>query len=185
MFTISCYTFHPLIQRFVRLWRYVQLVSDILTCILSMICCQCVDAMPLSTSTSVESKTSIEALKLQENKPEAQLVDPGKSSGEPLRAQHLVIDFTPGREDTPEIQAKCQQFWQFTKNKPELGGMMVQPSQDSDRRLTELSSSVIHQVPYSDRNRTNLPAIHTIRKMDKRGAVKAAFNTGEVSKYYT
>lgn len=42
-------------------------------------------------------------------------------------------------------------------------------SQDSDRRLTELSSSVIHQVPYSDRNRTNLPAIHTIRKMDKRG----------------
>ncbi|CAH0578912.1 unnamed protein product [Chrysodeixis includens] len=180
MFTISCYTFHPLIQRFVRLWRYVQLVSDILTCILSMICCQCVDAMPFSASTSVTSRASIEAIKLEEKKPEPQLVDPGKSSGEPLRAQHLVIDFAPGREDTPEIQAKCQQFWKFAKNKPELGGMMVQPSLDSDRRFRELSSS-IHQVPYSDRNRTNLPAIHVIRKMDKRGHHKPfSFNESDM-----
>lgn len=60
-------------------------------------------------------------------KPKSQLVDAGRSSGEPMRAQHLVIDFTPRREDTPEIQARCQQFWQFAKKQPELQGMMVQP----------------------------------------------------------
>ena len=60
MFSVSPYAFHPLIQRFVRLWRYVQVVSDMITFVLSMICCQCGDVMPLSTSGSADTKPSVQ-----------------------------------------------------------------------------------------------------------------------------
>lgn len=54
-------------------------------------------------------------------------VDHGRCSGEPMKEQHLVIDFTPRRKDTPETVERCQQFRKFANKQAELEGMMAQP----------------------------------------------------------
>lgn len=41
-----------------------------------------------------------------------------------MKAHHLVIDFAPGREDTPEIQERCHQYWQ-NKNRQEYNDMVI------------------------------------------------------------
>lgn len=55
------------------------------------------------------------------------------SCGEPLMAQHLMLDFTPGDEDTEYIQKKCCAFWDFIKSYPELQSLMVVPVSKSKR----------------------------------------------------
>ncbi|XP_052759459.1 uncharacterized protein LOC116413544 isoform X3 [Galleria mellonella] len=47
------------------------------------------------------------------------------SCGEPLLAQHLVIDFSPTEElDNDVVQKKCCAFWKFIRSNPELQTMM-------------------------------------------------------------
>ncbi|CAG9786439.1 unnamed protein product [Diatraea saccharalis] len=122
MFTISSYALHPLAQRFIRLWRYAQLVSDCLTFLLSMLCCQCGAMMPLSTSSSIaDGDESIEAYRIVSEP----VIDAGRASGEPFRPQHLVIDFNPQAGDTDEVSLKCQQLWEVVNNHPALEGMMA------------------------------------------------------------
>ncbi|PZC71502.1 hypothetical protein B5X24_HaOG213210 [Helicoverpa armigera] len=181
MFTVSCYSFHPVVHRFVRLWKYVQIVSDILTFLLSMICCQCVVGEPLSPASSVDLKKSMQIFEAQAIKRKQDALDKAKSSGEPMRAQHLVIDFAPGREDTPEIQARCHQYWELAKNKTDHE--RKHPSPKPERHLINLSSSPPHLDTGTDRN--NLPAIHSMKKTKKKGCVKAPFGSGEMNHYFT
>ncbi|XP_063897795.1 uncharacterized protein LOC110382488 [Helicoverpa armigera] len=108
-------------------------------------------------------------------------LDKAKSSGEPMRAQHLVIDFAPGREDTPEIQARCHQYWELAKNKTDHE--RKHPSPKPERHLINLSSSPPHLDTGTDRN--NLPAIHSMKKTKKKGCVKAPFGSGEMNPYFT
>uniref|UniRef100_A0A2A4J5M8 Uncharacterized protein n=1 Tax=Heliothis virescens TaxID=7102 RepID=A0A2A4J5M8_HELVI len=106
-------------------------------------------------------------------------LDQGRSSGEPMR--HLFIDFTPGREDTPEIQARCHQYWELAKNRTELDGMHSSPK--PERHLIDLSRGSAHPDTGTDRN--NIPAIHTMKKTKKKGGVKAALESGELNPYFT
>ncbi|KAL0840841.1 hypothetical protein ABMA28_014647 [Loxostege sticticalis] len=167
MFTISPYDFHPLLHRFVSLWRYVQVVSDCLTFLLSMLCCQCWNMMPLSPSPSEQA--SVESFQIL---PEP-IIEPGRASGEPFSAQHLVIDFTPQPGDTEETSLKCQQFWEVVNGHPELEGMMALP-ENKTQAMKESSVSVHKPLPPADTNPA-FPAIHTIRSIGDRGAIDAAF----------
>ncbi|XP_037300882.1 uncharacterized protein LOC119191103 [Manduca sexta] len=51
--------------------------------------------------------------------------------GEPLLAQHLVVDFTPDDKlDTDYIQRKVCAFWEFVDVTPELRDILVLPDSD-------------------------------------------------------
>ncbi|CAH0701487.1 unnamed protein product [Spodoptera exigua] len=166
MFTVSCYVFHPLLHRFVRLWRYVQVVSDVLNFYLTMLCCPCANEVPFSTSSSVDSKPSVQIFKAEALAKAQKQVDHGPSCGEPVKAPHLVIDFTPGREDTPEIQKRCQQYWQDAKNRQEHNDMTSKSQSPID--LTTDGS-------HHDRRResqNNIPRVHMHKKHSKKGNVQ-------------
>ncbi|XP_059056930.1 uncharacterized protein LOC131850646 [Achroia grisella] len=107
MFNISCYAVHPIIKRFITLWRYAQAVSDCLTFALSVLCCQCWEMMPISAASGEQA--SIEAFKI------VPVVDAGRSTGESLKAQHLVLDFTPKAEDNEEVQRRCLRLWDLAQ----------------------------------------------------------------------
>ncbi|XP_028163944.1 uncharacterized protein LOC114355343 [Ostrinia furnacalis] len=169
MFTISPYAFHPLLQRFVALWRYVQVVSDCLTFLLSMLCCQCWTLMPLSPTTS--EKASVESFQIL---PEAR-IEPGRASGEPFRAQHLVIDFSPQPGDTEETGAKCQQFWEAVNAHPDLDGMMVLPENKTQAVIN--SSVPVHKPSSPSAHQPNFQALHSIKDMGDTGVFNAAFAT--------
>ena len=47
--------------------------------------------------------------------------------GEPLVAQHLVLDFTPNEDDTDLVQEKICSFWKFINNNPEIQNLKVKP----------------------------------------------------------
>lgn len=48
--------------------------------------------------------------------------------GEPLKTQHVAVDFTPSEElDTEFVQNKCFAFWDFVSNSLELQDLKVLP----------------------------------------------------------
>ncbi|KAF9817601.1 hypothetical protein SFRURICE_014740 [Spodoptera frugiperda] len=174
MFTVSCYVFHPLVQRLVRLWRYVQVVSDVLTFFLAMLCCQCAAAVPFSTSSSVDSKPSVQIFKAEALTQKQTETENDQSCGEPVKAHHLVIDFAPGREDTPEIQERCHQYWQ-NKNRQEYNDMSSKSKNQID-------------LPHPDRSiesQSIIPAVHTHKKHNKKGNVQTAVDSSTVIQYRT
>ncbi|XP_049868651.1 uncharacterized protein LOC126368626 isoform X2 [Pectinophora gossypiella] len=61
MFTVSCYTLHPIVAKILALWRWAQTVSDWLTFLLSMSCCQCWAGMP---PPSISDNDSISCYKM-------------------------------------------------------------------------------------------------------------------------
>ncbi|KAG6455688.1 hypothetical protein O3G_MSEX009357 [Manduca sexta] len=159
MFTVSCYTFHPLASRYVRLRRRVHVVSEWMVCVMATVCCPCCTAMPLASSASCYSRTS----------------------GEPFRPQHITVDFTPGAEDSSAVEDKCYQFWEFVTSQPELDAFTVQP--DSEISLPDTTYIVSRQEPHNDvENQQHYPAIHAMRKMEDKGAVDAALNIATTSK---
>ncbi|XP_030029841.2 uncharacterized protein LOC115447065 [Manduca sexta] len=176
MFTVSCYTFHPLASRYVRLRRRVHVVSEWMVCVMATVCCPCCTAMPLASSASCYSKAS-ELLETVQ-KP---VIDPGRTSGEPFRPQHITVDFTPGAEDSSAVEDKCYQFWEFVTSQPELDAFTVQP--DSEISLPDTTYIVSRQEPHNDvENQQHYPAIHAMRKMEDKGAVDAALNIATTSK---
>ncbi|XP_022831225.1 uncharacterized protein LOC111359804 [Spodoptera litura] len=179
MFTVSCYVFHPLLQRLVRLWRYVQVVSDVLTFFLAMLCCQCAAAVPFSTSSSMDSKPSVQIFKAEALTQKQEEIENDQSCGEPVKAHHLVIDFAPGREDTPEIQERCHQYWQDAKNRQEHNNMS-----SKSKNLIDLSKTGSHP-DRSIESQSNIPSVHTHKKHNKKGNVQTALDSSTAIKYHT
>ncbi|XP_075973043.1 uncharacterized protein LOC142974529 [Anticarsia gemmatalis] len=157
MFTVSCYAFHPLILRFVRLWKYVQVVSDVLTCLLSMLCCQCVDMMPVPGTDSENSVPTGQVFRSQLPKNQ---VDPEKASGDIRRPQSMVIDYT---EDTPEFQTKRKHTSQSVHKDHELQGI-VNPVQ---QRLNDEEPASTSRYQNS-REKNIIPSVHFVKKVNKK-----------------
>ncbi|KAJ8730418.1 hypothetical protein PYW07_017456 [Mythimna separata] len=179
MLTVSCYAFHPLIQRFVRLWRYVQVVSDVITFGLSMLCCQCSDAMPLSSSASVETKPSIQVFEGYRRFPTEVESCPGRTS-EPRKPEHMVIDVTPGTADMPTTQERHQEY-RLHKSRTASDAMMVEPQREagpSKRQLIDLSRDPVRPVIVVEQSNGSIPGIHAARKHNKTGCLKDALQTG-------
>ncbi|KAJ8727833.1 hypothetical protein PYW08_016218 [Mythimna loreyi] len=188
MLTVSCYAFHPLIQRFVRLWRYVQVVSDVITFALSMLCCQCSDAMPLSSSSSVETKPSIQVFEGYRRCPaEGQGSQPGHS-GDPLKPEHMVIDVSPGRGDMPKTQERHQDYWQSPKTRTGTVGMMVESPREagpSKQPLIDLSRDSVPPVIVVEQINKTVPGIHMARTHNNTGRLKDAVQSGAVNRCCT
>ncbi|XP_026725403.1 uncharacterized protein LOC113492227 [Trichoplusia ni] len=73
------------------------------------------------------------------------------SCGEPMRAQRLLIDFTPNKEDSDFVQRKICTFWNFIANTPEIKNLRVLPeketSYDKSGKVGEGSHSLSLSVP--------------------------------------
>ncbi|CAB3223551.1 unnamed protein product [Arctia plantaginis] len=167
MFTVSCYAFHPLVLQFVRIWRYTQVVSEVLTCILSMVCCQCMNMMLLSNRSSNESQFSVQRFKDDfVNHTNFGMV---KEEGESPRTQYTVVDVHPEAKITSKAQTRCGEGWQFGISDQELQDKMefaVQKHICSTRDLQTATSFWTHHLG------DNIPGIHSTRK----GVVKPSSN---------
>ncbi|XP_028032275.1 uncharacterized protein LOC114244601 [Bombyx mandarina] len=190
MITVSCYKFHRITSRFVRLWRKVQTVSDYLTFPLAFLCCQGV-GMPLSEATSSDIKDgAIKQLKYDvasmENHRTKQhghpaLIDPGRSSGEPLSEGHYTIDFAPAPGDNEETAMRCQDFWEMITNEKQLEGFMANPVNIMESLQEENQSEAeSSQAPTFEINEANnFPAINAIKTLNKKGLAASIFGTGK------
>ncbi|XP_072932321.1 uncharacterized protein [Epargyreus clarus] len=102
MFAVTPYTFQPLFHRFHVLWRYVQVVSDCFTFVLVIICCKCSQAMPVSMTSScaeIIDATSSKDLEIPK-------VNYTKSSGEPVKTEHVAIDLDYKGEINEKMKPK-------------------------------------------------------------------------------
>ncbi|CAG5059619.1 unnamed protein product [Parnassius apollo] len=106
-------------------------------------------------------------------------VDPGKACGEPLHAQHVMIDFSPRPEDTDEVQERCVDLWNIINststthlkevNHPRIDEVI--PEETSNGSTKSKEEFVINE------NSKAFPAIHAVKQLQAKGAVKAALET--------
>ncbi|CAK1546912.1 unnamed protein product [Leptosia nina] len=165
MISLTPYNFQPVFRRLVVLYGYAQAVTDCATFVLSCLCCQCWEPMPLShSSAGCTFRADIDP-------PLNEKVEIGRGDGEPVKPQHLVIDFTPGRDDTPELQQKVCKFWNFVDRSPELDEFLEQPFRTND---SNTRSGVTSKDSQSGRIATiypsnDFPAIHSLKTLNKNG----------------
>uniref|UniRef100_A0A2A4J5C6 Uncharacterized protein n=1 Tax=Heliothis virescens TaxID=7102 RepID=A0A2A4J5C6_HELVI len=68
------------------------------------------------------------------------------SCGEPLFAQHIVVDFTPNDEtDNDFLQKKICSFWKFIDNNPDIQNLKVKPDKMVYR--DESSTNIMTETP--------------------------------------
>ncbi|KAJ8730417.1 hypothetical protein PYW07_017455 [Mythimna separata] len=53
-----------------------------------------------------------------------------EACGEPLQAQHVIMDFTPNAEDKEFTQQKVCSFWKFINNIPGIQNLKVEPEKN-------------------------------------------------------
>ncbi|KAI8435522.1 hypothetical protein MSG28_003821 [Choristoneura fumiferana] len=174
MFTISAYSVHPLVARFLTLWRYVEVVTDWVTFFLSCLCCQCLNNMPCDAVPPSEgSKSSIETPQILSRAAE---VDSGRVCGEPFRPQHLVIDFHRQPGDNEGVEQKCNDFWNFVRKQPAMGGMLVTPESNNKTIVKKVPEQ--HKVK-NDMQVDEYPAVHMLKKLDQLSQSIEAFAASE------
>ncbi|CAH3999129.1 unnamed protein product [Pieris brassicae] len=105
-----------------------------------------------------------------------QKLDTGRACGEPLKAQHLVINFTPDRDDSIEVQQKIQKFWNLVDQSSELG-TFLEPPFEPDDSTTAATSKASHKSlrslksnhSYTTKTSKEYPEVHILRTLDTKG----------------
>ncbi|XP_047517848.1 uncharacterized protein LOC125057932 [Pieris napi] len=172
MISLTPYNFQPIFHRFMVVYRCMQTVTDCVTFVLSCLCCQCWEPMPLSQSS--DGCTLYADVNVA---PEDKL-DTGRACGEPLKTQHLAIYFTPGKDDSIEVQQKVQKFWNLVDHSPELGKFLEPPFKpdDSSTATSKASRKSLESLKSNHSNTTKTskeyPAVHLVRTLDKKGKSK-------------
>ncbi|XP_022121568.2 uncharacterized protein LOC110997631 [Pieris rapae] len=174
MINLTPYNFQPIFHRFMVVYRCMHTVTDCVTFVLSCLCCQCWEPMPLSQSSG--GCTFYGDVNVA---PEEKL-DTGRACGEPLKTQHLVINFTQGHDDSIEVQQKVQKFWNLVDQSSELG-KFLEPPFEPDNSTTAATSKASHKSLHSFKsnlsNKTKTsqkyPAVHLFRSLDKKGKSKS------------
>ncbi|XP_060802914.1 uncharacterized protein LOC106136346 [Amyelois transitella] len=146
LLTISIYNVHHVIARFIRLYRQVQVISDCLTFACSLLCCQCWAMLP-ENPRDVEDKPSHEGFIILPQ----HVIDERKACGDRLKQN--LIDFSPQKEDTEEVQKKCVAFWRRENHET------VKDNNDSAQLHHEDPNATVTNTVVTSRG-DELPAVH-------------------------